>query len=40
MIIMMILQQLPVIDEEKLQKTTDSLKTVTEQVVTVLKYDP
>lgn len=38
--IMMILQQLPVIDEEKLQKTTDSLKTVTEQFVTVLKDDP
>lgn len=37
---MMILQQLPVIDEEILQKTTDSLKTVTEQFVTVLKDDP
>lgn len=36
----MILQQLAVIDEEKLQKTTDSLKTVTEQFVTVLKDDP
>lgn len=36
----MILQQIPVIDEEKLQKTTDSLKTVTEQFVTVLKDDP
>lgn len=37
---MIFLQQIPVVDEDRIIQTTDSLRTATEQFMTVLKDDP
>ncbi len=37
---MIFLQQMPVVDEDRIIQTTDSLKNATEQFMTVLKDDP